>query len=291
MIKFIKNLLNIDNDCVYEINNILINNPNSKLGFELPNRSIIKVTILNINYNIYYEISGKEFLKVLNNLIIKSEITLLLIFVNVYHKEISDFIKKNKIENISLENFIFSDLVKLQLNNIKNLSIKLGFTNNNLFDIMKYINQMQYLEYFYCVYRSTHLKEIIQILKYNKQIKNLHLINIDSIINIDIYEEVYKKEYQELFLNNNALVSFKSNCGLISNETYNEIFNILKYNKTLQSYTSLNENWIFDIKSLNNLKIYNDTLNTIIINKQKFTNDNNLIKLNFNYFDINFIYL
>lgn len=86
----------------------------------------------------------------------------------------------------------------------------------------------------------------------------------------------------------------------------NDIFNILKYNKTLRSYTSIKETYIFYTNtinkykmfddslcenSINNLKIYNNTLNTIIINFKKFTNDNNQIKLDFHYFNINFIYL
>ena len=220
MIRHIKYLIGIENDYVNEINNIINSHENIKIYFEIDNLNRIKVTLLDYDQIIYF-MSEKEFLKVLNNLIINKEITLLLTNINVYHKEISDFIRKNRIEKISLEKFSYFYFKKLQLSshNIKSLKVNLDFINESLSNIMKYINKMQSIEYFYCEYRGKHLERIIKVLKYNKTIKYLHLSNTDYFKD-DIYEEIYKKAYKKLFLNNNTLITFKSIDGVISNDAH-----------------------------------------------------------------------
>lgn len=298
MIRYIKRLFNTKNDHISEINDILNNNTDNKLHFELSNTNLIKINISNTTYDIDYIISEKEFLKILNNLIIKEQITLTLVFILVYHKEISCFIIKNKIENIHLYGFNFQNLDKLQLNlnNIKHLTLDLSYkSNDELLNILNYVNKMKYLEYLCCKYIIKQLKEIVNILKYNKTIKHLHLINNETDFcfrELYVFGEFVRIAYNILFLNNSTLINFTSEDSIINTG----VFETLQYNKTLQNYSSVNETLIiFNDKtinnSINNLKIYNDTLNNIIIDKEKFSNDKSQIKLDFHYVNVNFIYL
>lgn len=148
MIRYIKYLLNIESDDVNEINNILNDNPYNLIHIELSNKKYIKMNINNCNIN--YFISEKYFENTLNNLIINNKIFLRLSFIEVYHKEIHNFIKKNKIRDIHLENFRFPNLLKLKLNlcTIKCLTLNLKETHDEeeLVEILAYAHRFQYLE-------------------------------------------------------------------------------------------------------------------------------------------------
>ena len=292
MIKYIKHLFNIENDYTKEINNILNNNMNSRMHIDMFNVYNIKINIKNINYNVDYIMFKNKFLTILNNLIINDGCTLSLTFIDL-HQEINYFIKKNKIKIIHLEKFDFPNLLKLQLNlcNIKDLKLDLKdfyHDGGDIIKILKYVNEMQYLESLCYEYNTNQLKTIMTVLTYNTKIKHLQLITGSNHSQRAIYKTVF--ELKEFFKYNNTLTHFTCVNGLNFIELF-EIFGSLTFNKTLQSFTSLNPiSIIIDKKIFSNFIIHNYTLNTIIVNKQKFSNYKSEINLDFHYNNINFIY-
>ena len=209
---------------------------------------------------------------------------------NDYAKEINNILNDNMNCELYIEIFNKKKYIKI---NVKNVNYNVDYviskkkfltTLNNLIINNECTLTLSFVD----IYYGNQLRTIIKALKFENKIKHLYLINPSNCPYMT-YVTVF--ELEQLFKYNNTLTHFTC----INGQNYSEllaIFRSLQFNKTLQSFTFLNPKLpIIDKKIFNNFIIHNYTLNTIFVNKLKFSNYKSEIKLDFHYNNVNFIYI